>query len=77
MARFLALEWDNREARVAVASSRGSEIHLEHALSVPLAQPDGEEKSDASPEATGERIAAAMAAARIKLSEALVAVGRS
>ena len=77
MARFLALEWDNREARVAVASSRGSDILVEHAFSVPLGTRDGEEKSDSSPAAIGERIGAALTQARIRTPEALVAVGRS
>jgi Tfp pilus assembly PilM family ATPase len=77
MARFLALEWDNYEARAAVASSRGNEILLEHAFSVPLAARDGEVKSDSSPAAIGERIKAALAQQRVKSAEALVAVGRS
>jgi Tfp pilus assembly PilM family ATPase len=77
MARFLALEWDSHEARVAVASSRGSDVLVEHAFSVPLAARDGQEKSDSSPAAIGERIGAALSQARIKSAEALVAVGRS
>lgn len=77
MARFLALEWDNREARVAVAAERGSEILVEHAFSVPLGARDGEEKSDSSPAAIGERIGAALTQARVRSAEALVAVGRS
>ena len=36
MPRFLALEWDAREARVAVARTRGSDIVIEHAFAVAL-----------------------------------------
>jgi len=37
--RFLALEWSETEARLAVASRRGDEVVLEHAFSIPL-RPD-------------------------------------
>ena len=73
MARYLALEWDAREARVVVASSRGTGIVLEHAFQVELLPEAGE----ANQLDVGERIAAALAARGIKQSEALVAIGRA
>lgn len=75
MSRFLAIEWDSREARLAVASSRGSDIVVEHAFSVPL--PPREEGKAVADKLIGEKIAAGLADARVRLTDALVAVGRS
>ncbi len=75
MPRYLALEWDSREARIAVARTRGKEAVVEHAFAVELAPPNvGETLTEAQ---VGERVAAALAARRIGRCETLVAVGRS
>ncbi len=74
MARFLALEWDAREARIAVARTRGNEIAVEHAFSVDLQSRDGEARGEAD---VGPRIAAALAARGLGRVETLVAVGRA
>src|SRR5690242_19673670 len=74
MARFLALEWDNREVRVAVATPRGGEALIEDAFVIPLAArgegPDAEQK-------TGELIAAALAERHLGRVVGLAAVGRA
>ena len=36
MSRLLALEWDGREARVAIGRSRGKDLVLEQAFAVDL-----------------------------------------
>jgi hypothetical protein len=36
MAKLLALEWDEREARVAVATPRGSEVVVEEAFAIDI-----------------------------------------
>ena len=74
MAKHLALEWDSREARVAVASTRGTQLVLEQAFSVPLEASEG---GDESAERVGERIGAALAARRIPRLDTMVAVGRA
>jgi hypothetical protein len=49
MARLLALEWDAREARVAVARTRGRDVVLEHAFAVSLVPRDpGQTFADAN-----------------------------
>ena len=75
MPRLLALEWNDDEARVAVATLRGGRMAFEHAFVVDLrsAEPDAE----TSPAAVGERIAAALAARHVGRVGALAAVGRS
>jgi Tfp pilus assembly PilM family ATPase len=75
MPRLLALEWDGREARIAVARTRGKDAVIEHAFGVELAPRDpGQTFADVN---VGERIAAALAARRIGKCQTLVAVGRS
>lgn len=77
MPRLLAIEWDNREARVAVAQTRGTALVVEDALSVPLSpREDAEGKVQPDP-AAGSKVAAALAARQIRRADALVAVGRS
>jgi Tfp pilus assembly PilM family ATPase len=73
MPRLLALEWNETEARVAVASSRAGQIALEHAFSVDLRP----EQADAEVQAADvqRRIAAACAARRLTRIPALVAIG--
>lgn len=73
MARLLALEWDDTEARVAVASSRAGGVAFEHAFAVDL-RSGGAEAAQAN---VGPKIAAALAARRLARVGALVAVGRS
>ncbi|MHB1034231.1 MAG: type IV pilus biogenesis protein PilM [Pirellulales bacterium] len=74
MARLLALEWDDREARLAVASTRGERIILEQAFSVALGAQNAE-PAKGEPD-IGEAISAALAARRLSRLETLVAVGR-
>lgn len=75
MPRLLAIEWDLREARIAVARTRGSEVVLDHAFTVDLGPRDpGQTFADTN---VGEKIAAALAARSIGRTETLVAVGRA
>jgi Tfp pilus assembly PilM family ATPase/Tfp pilus assembly protein PilN len=75
MPRLLALEWDNHEARIAVARTRGKDAVIEHAFAVELEPRDpGQTFADVN---VGARIAAAVAARRIGKCQTLVAVGRS
>lgn len=75
MARLLALEWDAKEARVAVAQRRGKDVIVEQAFSVELAPRDpGQTFADTN---VGERVASALAARRVSRAETLVAVGRA
>ena len=75
MARLLAIEWDGSEARMAVASSRGEAMVVEHAFTVALKETAGEAAPAESP--VGEALAAALAARRIGRLDALVGVSRS
>jgi hypothetical protein len=62
MARLLAIEWDNAEARVVVATARGESISIDEAFAIPL-PPRGEQDSgDAD---RGAVIGAAIAARRL------------
>jgi len=75
MPRFIALEWDLREARVAVARTRAGEVVIEHAFVVDLGPRDpGQTFADTN---VGEKVAAALAARNIGRAETLVAVGRA
>src|SRR5687767_2904296 len=74
MAKHLALEWDSRQARVAVASTRGTQLVLEQAFCVPLLAGDA---ADETAERVGEKIGAALAARRIPRLDTMVAVGRA
>ena len=71
MPRLLALEWDSREARVAVAQSYGDRVVVEQAFSVELGS-----RGSGSPD-VGPRLAAALAARDIGRVQTLVAVGRA
>ena len=60
MARLVAIEWDAREARVAVASPRGEGIVLEQAFVVALgARAEGQSDDDRDAE-IGDQLAAAL-----------------
>lgn len=74
MPKILALEWDNREARLLVASVRGGEVTIDDAFAAPDLTEEGGRQDAAK---VGEKIAAALAARRISGVETLVAVGRS
>src|SRR5438552_9446434 len=71
--RFVALEWDNREARVAVATVRSPGLLVEQVFSVPLA-PRGD--GPINEEQVGQTLAEALAARGVRRADALVAVGR-
>ena len=75
MPRYIAIEWDSREARIAVASLRGSEVGIEDAWSVPLG-PREEGKTGHDPQ-IGDRINAALNHRGIKRADGLVAIGRT
>jgi Tfp pilus assembly PilM family ATPase len=75
MSQVLALEWDNSEARLVVAVSRGGRVVIEQAFAVPLRLPGADEEQQEVD--IGAGIAAALAAHGIGRSETLVAVGRA
>lgn len=75
MARLLALEWDTREARVAIATLRGGAVVVDDVFGVELA--GGQEQQPVSPQRAGEKIAAALAARGLRRGDALVAIGRA
>lgn len=81
MSRFLALEWDNREARVAVASAKGSGVLVERLLSVPLALREKDKEKEGEAKVTdvqvGQAVGAALDAAGIRRADALVSIGRA
>lgn len=75
MPRLLAIEWDLREARVAVARSGGTNLVIEQAFSVDLGPRDaGTTFADVN---VGQKVAAALAARNVGRAETLVAVGRA
>jgi Tfp pilus assembly PilM family ATPase len=75
MARYLALEWDDREARVAVAQTSGGQAVIEHTFTVDLLPRDADDSS--APTDIGARLSAAMAARGVGKVQTLVAVGRA
>jgi Tfp pilus assembly PilM family ATPase len=75
MTRYLALEWNDTEARLAVAGKHDDSIVVEHAFSVSLRSSKPGE--GVLPVDCGQRIAAALAARGIGRLEALVAIGRT
>ncbi len=75
MARLLALEWGPREARVAVARTRGNGIVVEHAFTVNVAASSGDEAP--SEQAVGKALADALASRGVGKTDTLVAVGRA
>lgn len=72
MSRLLALEWDNREVRVAIGGARGGELKVDDAFIVELPAREG----GTAAQAAGERIAAALAEKGVGKTVGLVAVGR-
>lgn len=75
MPRWLAIEWDSSEARLAVAATRGRQWFIEDAFSVAL-RPRGAAGESGEVD-IGTRIAAALGVRRISRVETLVAVGRA
>lgn len=75
MARILALEWNENEARAVAASLRGSQAVFEQAFSVSLV-PDSPDEKPADVD-VGARIAAALADRGLGRLDALVAIGRT
>jgi hypothetical protein len=75
MSRLLAIEWDAREARVAVATCRGKEAVIEQAFAIDLQPREG----GSSPTETnvGQRLRDALAERGIGKAETLVALGRA
>ena len=74
MPRLLALEWNETEARVAVASLRGTQAVFEQAFAVPLETGSGDD--DKSIPAIGSQIAAGLPGG-LKGMDALVAISRT
>ncbi len=73
MARLLALEWNDNEARVAVASLRGTRAVLEQVFAIPL---DTSKSDDKPSPNVGRQIAAGLSGG-LKGTETLVAIGRA
>ncbi len=75
MARLLALEWNEQEARVVIGSAHGKGAAIEQAFTVSMrpSQP-GEHLPAVDP---GQRLAAALAARGVRRLDALVAIGRT
>ena len=71
MPQLLALEWDSREIRLAVASLHGRQVLIDHAWAVPCP-----EAADSLPAAIAARIAEELDARGIGRPEVLVAIGR-
>ncbi len=74
MSRLIAIEWDAKEARVAIGRGRATGVVVDQAFVVPL--PQREEGSTAEPD-VGAILAKALAEHGISRAEALVAVGRA
>jgi Tfp pilus assembly PilM family ATPase len=74
MSRLLALEWDAREARVAVGRTRPGGVTVDQAFTIAL--PQREEGSTAEADVGGV-IAKALAQQGLSRVEALIAVGRA
>ena len=75
MSKLLALEWDGREARVAVGHNTGDGLVVDQAFSVDLGPSNaGETFSDAT---ITERLASALAEHHVGRCQTLVAVGRA
>lgn len=75
MPRWIAVEWGNREARIAIAEIRRGRFVLDQAFVVPLpARSEGQSNLDAS---AGEAINSALAQRGLARGDALIAIGRS
>jgi Tfp pilus assembly PilM family ATPase len=76
MAKLLAIEWDDREARVAVGSPRGSDIVVEEAFAIDISAVTATGDTDDSA-AVGQRIAEVLRQRGLTGSDALVGLGRT
>jgi Tfp pilus assembly PilM family ATPase len=75
MTQLLAIEWDSREARLAVATAGRGSLRIDELFTVGLVAADGEtELPDAE---VAERIAAAVRQRKLAKAETLVAVARA
>jgi len=75
MAKILALEWDGREARLAIAQRSGNRIVVDDAFTVDLApRNSGDTFADVD---IGQRVASALSTRGINRVDTLVAVGRA
>jgi len=75
MAKLLALEWDGREARLAIAHHAGNRIIVDDAFTVDLAPRNaGDTFADVD---IGQRVATALSTRGINRIDTLVAVGRA
>lgn len=75
MPQILAIEWDSREARLALATAARESVRVDELFAVGLVAADGEtELSDAE---VAERIAAAVRQRKLAKAETLVAVARA
>ena len=75
MIRLVALEWDGKEARIALARARGKSVVLEQAFVVEL--PRREATGAVAESDAGAKIASALAQHGISRGDVLVAVGRA
>jgi Tfp pilus assembly PilM family ATPase len=75
MSRLLALEWDSREARVAVALVRDQHVVIEQAFSVGLKPRQA--GATEMPADVGARLSAALATRQVGRAQTLLAVGRA
>lgn len=75
MTKLVAIEWDSREARLAVATATRGTARIEELFAVSLVAEDGE---TALPDAeVAQRISAAIASRQLAGSETLIAVARA
>ncbi len=75
-AKVLALEWDGREARVVVATPRGSEVVVEEAFAIDISGVAADDTVGDSQE-VGRRIAEVLTEHGLKGCDALVGLGRA
>jgi Tfp pilus assembly PilM family ATPase len=75
MSKYLALEWDEHEIRVAIASQRGATAVLERAFAAPLPPPAEDKPHDAASIAAVLR--QALAGESLRKIETLAVVGRT
>ncbi|MFO7905951.1 MAG: hypothetical protein R6U98_25050 [Pirellulaceae bacterium] len=75
MAKLIALEWDAREARVAVGGPRGNDVVVEEAFAIELTA--GTPNAAPSTEEIEQQLAAELARRGLSGGDALVAVPRS
>ena len=74
MSKFLAVEWDEHEIRLAVASARAGVAVLERAFSVRL--PPATDGKPVDPSTIGNALGAAVASEGLRKAETLAVVGR-